>query len=681
MTWVLFTYEGPGEGSEMQQPYTTAEEEYLDDEFLEKLDPFANAKWDKTEGPKERAAFKQALANRLTPERNTLVDKILLEIIDLLTEYDDIFSQTPKAPGMSETVSHRIDTTAPPPKTPAMYRRSKPDQDLLAEWVEWMLQNGLIRPSNSPFAQNIIIVKKPGKEPRICLDPRPINKVTVSDPYPMPRMDEIFGSLHGSAAFSLLDAASGFFQVPILEEHRHLAAFRCEQGVFEFCCMPFGLTNAPATFTRWMQMTFQGLDSFLKIYMDDLLIHSSKIEEHPAQLRKIFERCREQQVKLRLTKCHLLQTELKLLGHIITLEGVKKDLDKVEAIRSWGEGRPENQFSPFKNLTQLQSFMGLVNYYKHYHKFIANELVVLNELSRKGKCPKKDWTTTHELAFQKIKLVMVEQTLLYYPDAALMFEIHTDASKYAIGGTLSQTRTGPEGEASYPIEHYSRSLKGPELNYYIGEKEFLAVVSCIEKWKHYLYKPFKVVTDHKPLLGVQHTDKPRFKRWMLRITPYTFDMEHREGARMTDVDPLSRDPRLFRIASEEESDTEPTQILYSSADIQLHATESAMLQLNIVRIGTVPVAESEWKNLHPDRRPQVLQTNRLLVEPDNTCDYEEEREIIPIYHELVLTNPDGGHATIAMQPIAQEKENLPTITTRKRPSTAQIGRQAKKRQK
>jgi len=229
-----------------------------------------------------------------------------------------------------------------------------------------------------------------------------------------------------------------------------------------------------------MQMTFQGLDSFLKIYMDDLLIHSSEIEEHPAQLRKIFERCREQQVKLRLTKCHLLQTELKLLGHIITLEGVKKDLDKVEAIRSWGEGRPKNQFSPFKNLTQLQSFMGLVNYYKHYHKFIANELVVLNELSRKGKCPKKDWTTTHELAFQKIKLVMVEQTLLYYPDAALMFEIHTDASKYAIGGTLSQTRTGPEGEASYPIEHYSRSLKGPELNYYIGEKEFLAVVSCIE---------------------------------------------------------------------------------------------------------------------------------------------------------------------------------------------------------
>jgi len=81
-------------------------------------------------------------------------------------------------------------------------------------------------------------------------------------------------------------------------------------------------------------------------------------------------------------------------------------------------------------------------------------------------------------------------------------------------------KPGPEGEASYPIEHYSRSLKGPELNYYIGEKEFLAVVSCIEKWKHYLYKPFKVVTDHKPLLGVQHTDKPRFKRWMLRITPY-----------------------------------------------------------------------------------------------------------------------------------------------------------------
>ena len=270
----------------MTTPYTTSEEEYLDDDLLDKLDPYANARWDKQEGPKERAAYKQLLVDRLTPERNTQIDRVLLEIIDLVTEFDDIFSQTPKAPGMAETIFHRIDTTGPPPKTPAMYRRSLPDQELLKEWVQWMLLNGLIRPSTSPYAQNIIIVKKPGKEPRVCIDPRPINKVTQPDPYPMPRMDEIFGSLQGSAVFSLLDAASGFFQVPIVEEHRHLAAFRCETGVFEFCCMPFGLTNAPATFTRWMQMTFQGLDSFLKIYMDDLLIHSSKIEEHPAQLRK-----------------------------------------------------------------------------------------------------------------------------------------------------------------------------------------------------------------------------------------------------------------------------------------------------------------------------------------------------------------------------------------------------------
>ena len=526
----------------MTQSYSSEEESNLDDDFLDRIDPHANARWDKVEGPKERAAYCLAMEERLSPQRNTIEDKIILEIIELIKEYDDIFAQTPKAPGMSDSIEHRIETTGPPPTSPPMYRRSAPDRDLLKDWVTWMLENNLIRPSNSPYAQNILIVRKPGKEPRICLDPRPINKVTRSDPYPMPRIDEIFGSLNGSVAFSLLDAASGFFQVPLAEEHRHLAAFRCEQGIFEFVCMPFGLSNAPATFTRWMQLTFQGLQHFLKIYVDDLLIHSTVLEDHPQQLRSIFERCRQSQVKLRLTKCSFFQTSLKLLGHIITCEGVQKDLEKVEAIRQWGEGRPPAQFSPFKNLQQLQSFMGLVNYYKHYHRFMANELVVLNELQKKGTCPRKDWTTRHEIAFQSIKRTMVEQTLLSYPDEAYMFEIHTDASKYAIGGTLSQRKPGPGGELlTYPIEHYSRSLRA-EMNYFIGEKEFLAVISCIEKWKHYLYKPFKVVTDHLPLMGIQHTEKPRLKRWMLRITPYTFEMEHRAGALMTDVDPCPEIP-------------------------------------------------------------------------------------------------------------------------------------------
>jgi hypothetical protein len=525
-----------------------------------------------------------------------------------------------------------------------------------------MLLNKLIRPSTSPYAQNILIVKKEGKEPRVCIDPRPINKVTRSDPYPMTRTDEIFASLHGSVVFSTLDAASGFFQVPIAEEHRYLAAFRCEQGIFEFTCMPFGLRNAPSTFTRWMQITFDNLQHYLKIYMDDLLIHSTTITDHPKQLREVFERCRQNEVKLRLTKCDFFRTELKLLGFVITTDGVKKDLDKVQAIRLWGEKRPPSQFSPFKNLTELQSFMGLVNYYKHFHRFIADDLVILNRLMQKEANPKKDWTAEHEIAFQHIKETIATQTLLYYPDETRPFEIHTDASKYAIGGALCQVHPYEEEKITHPVEHYSRSLKGPELNYIIGEKEFLAVVTAIEKWKHYLWRPFKVITDHKPLLGIQHTEKPRLKRWMLRLTPFSFEVEHRPGRDMTDVDPLSRDPRLFRMAMEDEpeSDFAPN-VVYSSATVEIHATDAALSHLRLVRIERAPDPEqstpSSDSSVHEDRQHLILKADaEPLLSSGSHEEAEVEVEVIePIHPSLTLRNLDGSETTVTLNSHVEPK--------------------------
>ena len=122
------------------------------------------------------------------------------------------------------------------------------------------------------------------------------------------------------------------------------------------------------------------------------------------------------------------------------------------------------------------------------------------------------------------KEVLGDQSLLYYPDENALFELHIDASKYAIGGTLLQLRLIGSEKIPRIIEFYSRAVRAAELNYTVSEKEVLAIVSCVEKWHHYLHKPFLVVTDHKPLLGIKHTNKPRLKRWMLRITPYSFDV-------------------------------------------------------------------------------------------------------------------------------------------------------------
>lgn len=586
--------------------------------MLDNLDPKTFAKWDREEGEKEREKVILQLRQRIssrhpatlfstrdgkqsTPEfgiddyltdqkqqeQENEMDEALANTIELIKEFADCFARSPKNPGTTSKIEHKIETEGSLPSSPPMYRRSQPDRQLIKEWIEWMLKNGLIEKSDAAYAQNILIVRKPGKEPRVCLDPRPINKITKNDPFPTPRMDELFSSLKGSKIFSSFDAAAGFWQVPIAKKDRHKTAFRTMQGVFQFTVMPFGLRNSPATFTRWMDATFRGLEHYLKIYIDDLLVHSKSISEHPSHLRQLLMKCRDNGVKLRLTKCKFLQEEVEMLGYIVTPNGVKKDMKKVEAIVSWGEGRKNPTESPFKGVTSLQSFLGMVNFYRHFHKFFANELLILSAMTKKGRNVKKEWNVAHELAFQKIKATIAEQTLLSYPDEDEAYFIHTDASNYAIGGTLLQIELTKEktadGKPIYKvIEHYSRGLIPAERNYSVTEREFLAIITCIEKWRHYLYKPFTVVTDHKPLLGIQHTEKPRMKRWALRITPYHFEIQHAPGVEMTDVDPLSRDPKYFRMTFESDSsepakgnmfDQEKLFRVYVSENVEIHAEE------------------------------------------------------------------------------------------------------------
>ena len=664
----------------MLEPNTTPEEAFLDDELLEWLDPSAMSKWEVVEGEREMEKVIETLKQRLSSnhpesprygiddnltdhrqqEEEPAWDQAIWSTCQLIREFKGIFARTPKSPGVTHSIEHKIITEGKLPPPPPMHRRSLPDRELIEEWIGWMLKHGLIERSDSLCAQNILIVKKEGKEPRVCLDPRAINKITAQDPYPMTRMDEIFAGLYGSAVFTGLDAASGFWQIPIAKADRHKAAFRCELGVFQFTVMPFGLNNAPATFTKWMAITFQGLNHFMKMYIDDILIHSKSVADHPKHLRAAFERCREQDVKLRLTKCEFLREELPMLGYIINTKGVKKNMQKVEPILQYGEGRPANQFSPFKNVTQLQSFLGMVNFYKHHHGRFAHELHLLYGLLSKGKNPKKDWSTACEQAFQRIKEILAEDSLLYFPDESRPFEIHTDASKYAIAAVLLQVQDG----VLRTIEYYSRSLKSAELNYNVTEKEFLAIISAIERWHYYLHKPFLVVTDHKPLLGIAHTNRPRLKRWMLRITPYKFDIEHRAGEEMKVVDPLSRDPRLFRISFEEEEKSSETEepvfgeyealyqpdypddkgkypleedsLIYASETVEVYASRMVMEEVQTLRvyeemseiISTLraEVQEEEEKELQSsDPQPSHVHselTLRITIQDSNIKDEE-----------------------------------------------------------
>jgi hypothetical protein len=557
---------GRGAGSQFMEDNAHPDQVEADDEMLNKMDP---SKMDKHEGeetrdkvvldlrariskfhpdsPLYRKHDDQHLSDWMIPPDTLERDQALADTaMVILTEWEQTFSVNPKSPGTTKQIQHSITLKEGKamPKSLPMFRRSLPHRALIQEWVDWMLKHKMIRRSRSTSFQNLLVVDKPGKEPRVCYDARALNDVTIPDDYPPHRMDSLFAKLGSTAVFSALDAASGFWQIPIRPEDQHKAAFRTETGVFEFIVMPFGLKNAPATFTRWMTESFSDLRHIIQVYMDDLLIHSKTLSGHAGHLSQVFKRCQKHGIKLRLSKCEFLKPEVKMLGYVVNQDGVTKNHEKVDAILNYGVRMAGK--TRLTSVAQLRCFVGMCQWYRNFHQMFADHIQVLTGLLKKGKSVKKDWKVPHQLAFDQLKVMLAEKSLLYYPDENENFIIQTDASKFAIGGVLMQKQKTKPGEPERfeVVEYYSRSLLERERNYTVSEKEFLAIVCCSERWNHYLWKEFTIVTDHKPLLSISLTEKARLQRWALRLTKFNFEITWLPGELMAIADALSRDPGL-----------------------------------------------------------------------------------------------------------------------------------------
>ena len=562
----LRTMKGAGEGSELLPENSHPEQSKKDDEFLENIDP---SKLDIVEDEEARDRTVAEMRSRITPQHHTSdfykqyederlndclipdntreLDQALWDAsVVILEEWEGTFARNPKNPGTTSKIKHGIDLKPgmEMPKSMPMFRRSKPDRELIEEWINWMLHHNMIELSQATSFQNLLVIRKPGKEPRVCFDARAVNSITISDEYPPHRIDALLSRLKYCVIFSSLDAASGFWQIPIKEKDRHKTAFRTETGVYHFLVMPFGLKNAPATFTRFMSESFAGLRDLMKVYMDDVLVHSRSVTNHPKHLRKIFRTCRDNGIKLRLSKCEFLKEEVRMLGYIVTSRGITKNHDKIGPIINYGvlvAGRKR-----LISVAQVRCFVGMCQWYRTFHHMFAEQVQTLTGLLKKGISVRKDWGNTHQQAFDKLKSMLTEKALLYYPDESKPFALQTDASEYAIGGALLQHQLIKGIETLMVVEFFSRSLIDRERNYTVSEKEFLAIIVCVEKWKHYLWQNFKVFTDHKPLLSMSKTAKARLQRWALRLTPYDFTIAIAwlPGVEMSLPDALSRDPGL-----------------------------------------------------------------------------------------------------------------------------------------
>jgi hypothetical protein len=448
-----------------------------------------------------------------------------------LAAYRDVFPDAlPDGLPPSREVDHRIELIpgSVPPSRPTI-RLSATELAELKKQLTELEAAGFIRPSKSPFGAPILFVKKKDGTMRMCVDYRALNRITVKNSYPLPRVDELFDRLQGARFFSKIDLRSGYHQIRIAPEDVPKTAFRTRYGHYEFLVLPFGLTNAPATFMHLMHQSLRPLlDECALVFLDDILIYSKTLEEHQQHVRRVLDALREQKLYAKESKCEFFKHEVEFLGHRVGRDGVRMMEDKVQAIREWPTPR---------SVRDVRAFLGTAGYYRKFIRDFSATSAPLSDLTKDS--VKFEWAEAHEAAFRRLKEAIAKGPVLILPDPSLPFVVHTDASGFAVGAVLQQD----QGHGLQPIAFLSKKMSDAETRYPVHEQELLAIIQALTAWRHYLHgSKFVVRTDHKSLqfFQTQPMLSGRQARWKDVLANYDFDIEYVEGKANVVADGLSR---------------------------------------------------------------------------------------------------------------------------------------------
>ncbi|CAA0807050.1 Uncharacterized mitochondrial protein AtMg00860, partial [Striga hermonthica] len=385
------------------------------------------------------------------------------------------------------------------PVSKAPYRMAPKELQELKAQIQELLRLDFIRPSVSPWGAPVLFVKKKDGSMRMCIDYRDLNRLTIKNKHPLPRIDDLFDWLRRACVFSKINLRSGYHQLKIKESDIAKTAFRTRYGHYEFVVMPFGLSNAPVVFMDLMNRIFHPyLDQFVIVFIDDILIYSKSQKEHEEHLRVVLETLRREKLFAKFSKCEFWLQRVAFLGHVITLAGIEVDRSKVSAVQNWSTPR-----SP----SEVRSFLGLADYYRRFIEGFSKIALLLSQLTRKS--VKFEWTDRCEASFQELKRRLTSAPVLTIPDPSRSFTIFSEASKQGLGCVLMQ-----DGQV---VDYASRQLKPHEQNYPTHDLELAVVVHALKIWRHYLYGGrCEIFTDHKSLqyIFTQKELNIRQRRWL-----------------------------------------------------------------------------------------------------------------------------------------------------------------------
>lgn len=498
----------------------------------------------------------------------------------------------------------------------------------------------LIKTDHSEWATPIVVVPKTDGKYRICGDFKiTLNPVLNVDQYPLPKPQDLFATLAGGKEFTKLDLSQAYLQLPLDQASRKYVVINTHKGLYQYTRLPFGVSSAPAMFQKVMETILAGIPGVI-CYLDDILVTGTSREEHLKNLEQVLKALQGHGLRLKLAKCKFMQGTVEYLGHILDSKGVHTCPSKIEAITKAPKPR---------NVKELRSFLGLINYYRKFSPNLAMVIEPLTALLKDGH--RWFWTAKCAEAFESAKRLLTTSPVLVHYDPSLPLRMAADASAYGIGAVISHVL--PSGEEK-PVAFCSRTLSPAEANYSQIEKEALALVFGIQRFQQYLYgRQFTMVTDHKPLMailgpkhGIPALAAARLQRWAVQLSAYSYDIEFRETSKHANADALSRLPL---------EGTQPEQ--FTDAKVLLcRQVESLPVQASHVQQATrsdkvlqkvIQFTRNGWPTVVPETcKPFLSKRHELTVEAH--CLMWGCRVVIPSsLQEVVLQELHREHLGVA----------------------------------